>query len=208
MRGSGLTRYPAHNPTTIMPTLDDLPTLAKNAAIAANDSIAISNENLGGGSKIQQVPAALLTHGFTHAFRLDYDSVSVALAATTTGEINLMALTEGSVVTEVGLIVSTHFAGGSISGYTLAAGRTGATNGYLVAAEMEITNAVFRKNTGGELDTEAEIWTGDLIGSGQSLSVTITSTGDNLDTATQGSCIVLASIIEPSEYATLVPKFD
>ena len=191
-----------------MPTLDDLPTLAKNAAIAANDSLAISNEDSGGGSKVQQVPAALLTHGFTHAFRLDYDSASVALAATGSGEINLMALTEGSVVTEVGVIVSTYFDGPSISGYTIIAGRTGDPNGYLTATEMEVTNAVFTKNTGVELDTEAEVQAGDIIGSGQSLSVTLTATGANLDTATPGSCIVLASIIEPSEYATLVPKFD
>lgn len=208
MRGGGKPLPPRAKPPYIMPTLDDLPTLAKNAAVAANDSIAVSNENLGGGSKIQQVPAALLTHGFTHAFRLDFDSASVAKAATGSGEINLMSLTEGSVVTEVGVVVSTNFDGPSITSYTIIAGRTGDPNGYLTATEMEVTNAVFIKNTGVELDTEAEVQTGDVIGSGQSLSVTLTSVGANLDTATQGSCIVLASIIEPSEFATLVPKFD
>ena len=33
MRGSGLTRYPAHNPTTIMPTLDDSPILETLASV-------------------------------------------------------------------------------------------------------------------------------------------------------------------------------
>lgn len=190
-----------------MPTLDDLPILAKNAAVAANDSIAVSNENLDGGSKIQQVPAALLTHGFTHAFRLDFDSASVAKAATTSGEINLVALTQGSVVTKVAAIVSTHFAGGSISSYTLDVGRTGDIDGYIDGMEMEITNAVYTSNQGVELDTEGEVQLGDVIASGQSLSVTINAS-HNTNTATQGSCIILASIIEPSEFATLVPKFD
>lgn len=43
MRGSGLTRYPAHNPTTIMPTLDDAPTIETMAGadVAASDLILI-----------------------------------------------------------------------------------------------------------------------------------------------------------------------
>ena len=193
-----------------MPTLDDLSTLATHSAVAANDLLAVSDSSASGrgGSKVRKLPAAILAHGFTHAFRLDFDSVSVAKAATGSGEINLMALTEGSVVTEVGVVVSTNFDGPSISGYTIIAGRTGDPNGYLTATEMEVTNAVFTKNTGVELDTEAEVQAGDIIGSSQSLSVTLTATGADLNTATQGSCIVLASIIEPSEFATLVPVFD
>ena len=43
MRGSGLTRYPAHNPTTIMPTLDDAPTVETlaGASVATTDLIQI-----------------------------------------------------------------------------------------------------------------------------------------------------------------------
>ena len=43
MRGSGLTRYPAHNPTTIMPTLDDTPTIETMlySAVAADDLVLI-----------------------------------------------------------------------------------------------------------------------------------------------------------------------
>ena len=43
MRGSGLTRYPAHNPTTIMPTLDDTPiieTLAAADVLSGNVGVA------------------------------------------------------------------------------------------------------------------------------------------------------------------------
>ncbi len=43
MRGSGLTRYPAHNPTTIMPTLDDTPTLEElgSSDVVAADLILV-----------------------------------------------------------------------------------------------------------------------------------------------------------------------
>ena len=40
MRGSGLTRYPAHNPTTIMPTLDDAPILETLSVVELEDSVA------------------------------------------------------------------------------------------------------------------------------------------------------------------------
>jgi len=40
VRGSGLTRYPAHNPTTIMPTLDDSPILETLASAELDDSVA------------------------------------------------------------------------------------------------------------------------------------------------------------------------
>ena len=61
-----------------MPTLDDTPTLAKNVAVAANDSLVASNFDLDGGTKIQQVPAALIGHGFTHAWVLNWDTAELA----------------------------------------------------------------------------------------------------------------------------------
>ncbi len=75
-----------------MPTLDDLSTLDTNAAVAANDLIAISDSSASGrgGSKVRKLPAALATFGFSHAFRIDYDSASAAKAATGSGEVNLV----------------------------------------------------------------------------------------------------------------------
>jgi len=40
VRGSGLTRCPAHNPTTIMPTLDDAPTTQVATLTGVNAGVA------------------------------------------------------------------------------------------------------------------------------------------------------------------------
>ena len=61
-----------------MPTLDDTTTLAKNVAIAANDSLVISNKDASGGSLIQQIPAALAIEGFTHAWVVNHDNATLA----------------------------------------------------------------------------------------------------------------------------------
>jgi len=192
-----------------MPTLDDLSTLDTNAAVAANDLIAISDSSASGrgGSKVRKLPAALATFGFSHAFRIDYDSASAAKAATGSGEVNLLSLVEGSIVTDCAVMVSSNFDGPAISSYLIDVGVTADPNGFVAAFEMENSTALLTKNTGGKLDDEEETG-GHVVGSSQSLSFTLTAVGANLDTATAGSCIILANILVPADFATLVPVFD
>ena len=61
-----------------MPTLDDTTTLPTNSAVAGNDALLISNKDSGGSSLIQQVPAALIREGFSHAFLFNFDNAKLA----------------------------------------------------------------------------------------------------------------------------------
>lgn len=192
-----------------MPTLDDAPTLPQLATLAANDSFLVSDASASssGASKVKRTPAVLATLGFTHAFRVDFDSASAAKSATGSGEINLVSLTEGAIITDAAVMVSTNFDGPSISSYVIDVGTTADPNGLIAAFEMENSTALYVKNTGALLDDEEEVG-GTVVGSSQSLSITLTATGANLDTATTGSCVVFANILTPSDLSTLVEKID
>tara|TARA_A100001037_G_scaffold282506_1_gene287149 strand:- start:2763 stop:3335 length:573 start_codon:yes stop_codon:yes gene_type:complete len=188
-----------------MPTLDDIPILPQITALSANDSIVVSETGGSGSSLVKRIPAALLSLGFTHAFRIDYDN---ALLTGSSATLTLMALTEGSVVTAAGVMVSTAFDGTDISSVVVDVDRTGSAEAYIKDMEVEATNEVFNRNTGALLDVEAEEQVGDIIPSGQSLLVDFassTSGSTDLDDLTQGSLIVFVNVVDPSEFATLVP---
>tara|TARA_R100000655_G_scaffold107051_2_gene157020 strand:+ start:1680 stop:2282 length:603 start_codon:yes stop_codon:yes gene_type:complete len=200
-----------------MPTLDDIPTLDTLAAVHPNDSLVVSDNTASGrgGSKIRRIPAVLATNGFTHAWRFDFDSASVAVGSTGSGAIDLLALTDNMFVSKVGVMVGADFDGGSINSYTVKVGYTGDDDRYIENMEMAVDGSEvhYRINTGDAIDGPfaaggaGEQQTGDELTASKTLIATFTAS-HNLDTATAGSCVILANIIAPSDVASLVPKFD
>ena len=91
-----------------MPTLDDTTTLQKNVAIAANDSLVISNKDATGGSLIQQVPAAQIIGGYSHAWLFNFDSASYAVAATS-ATVDLLTFSSTQRVDKAACVVTTAF---------------------------------------------------------------------------------------------------
>ena len=183
-----------------MPTLDDLPTLPRLVALKANDRIPVSDSSAG-YAKVVQVPAALIAQGFTHAFRIDYNNSELAAQTTddTVEAITLMAIPANSVVDKCRLVVTTAFTG--LTTCTAIVGRTADTDGYIASASVLAKN-VFG-NTGAEIDIVHEL---DVItASDQNLLITFnpTTTGEALDELTAGSLIVLVSLTEIADYASI-----
>ena len=92
-----------------MPTLDDITVLRKNIAVAANDGLALADRYGTGGTRVQQVPAFLLSMGYTHAWRIDYDHPTLAANTDAHAVIGLHAFTVGSVITKCGAVVVTGY---------------------------------------------------------------------------------------------------
>ena len=200
-----------------MPTLDDIPTLAANSSLACNDSLVVSDESASGrgASKIRRAPAVLATNGFTHAWRFDYDSASAAIASTGSGAIDLLSLTDNMIVTRVGVIVGADYDGGSINSYEVKVGYNGDDDRYIENVQMAVDGSEvhYRVNTGDAIDGPfatggaGEQQVCDELTASKTLLATFTANA-NLNTATSGSCVILANIITPSDVAALIPKFD
>ena len=185
-----------------MPTLDDLPIIPKNVAVKANDLLPLSDASAGWGNKAVAVPAALIGQGFTHAFRIDYNNAE--LVANTTNDldetITLMAIPANSIVDKARLVVVTPFAG--ITALNAFVGRTADTDGYI--ASVDIKTAVTAKgNTGAYIDSDVE--TDVITASDQNLLITFdpAANGDSLDSLTAGSLVVLVSLTEIADYASI-----
>lgn len=184
-----------------MPTLDDIPKITKNVAVKADDLLPLSDTSAGWGAKAVAVPAALIGQGFTHAFRIDYNNSE--LVANTTDDldesITLMAIPANSVVTKARLVVTTAFTG--LTAVNAFVGRTADTDGYIASASLLAKNVV--ENTGAEIDTVNEI---DVItASDQSLVIVFdpAANAEALDELTAGSLVVLVSLTEIADYASI-----
>lgn len=183
-----------------MPTLDDLPVIPRLVALKANDLLPVSDSSAG-QAKVVQVPAALIAQGFTHAFRIDYNNSE--LLANTTDDldeaITLMAIPANSVVDKCRLVVTTAFTG--LTACNVFVGRTADTDGYIASASVLAKNVV--GNTGAEIDIVHEL---DVItASDQSLVITFDpgANAEALDELTAGSLIVLVSLTEIADYASI-----
>jgi hypothetical protein len=204
-----------------MPTLDDTTTLQKNAAVAANDALAVVNKGSGASSQIEQVPAALLTMGYTHAWRIDYDHPTLAANTDADAVIGLHTFGVGDVITKCAAVVVTGFddtADPSVTtGVTLDVGvdySDGTTDDPDAFVDNMAIGAngsvIFRQNTGAALNADA---TDEKLNTGLSFSVAanleakITAAGSGAyetDHLGQGSVIIMAQIIVPSEFSGLV----
>ena len=183
-----------------MPTLDDLPVTPSLVALKANDLIPVSDSSVS-QAKVRSVPAALVAQGFTHAFRIDYNNAE--LLANTTDDldeaITLMAIPANCVVDKCRLVVVTAFTG--LTACNAFVGRTADTDGYIASASLLAKTVV--ENTGAEIDTVNEI---DVItASDQSLIITFDpgANAEALDELTAGSLVVLVSLTEIADYASI-----
>ena len=194
-----------------MPTLDDTTTLQTNAAVAGNDALLISNKDSGGSSLIQQVPAALIREGFSHAFLFNFDNPSLA-ADSTDGAIDFDVYTfvAGDKINLVRLVATKAFtgddgAGGSLSGANVTVGiYDGDVDGLIEAAS--VTSVNFFDNTGDLIDGEADVIGGFSIPTASdTLRITFDPAGVNNNELTAGQFVVLANIVNPTNYADCVP---
>jgi len=187
-----------------MPTLDDLPTLAKNAAVAANDSIAISNKDLGGGTKIQQVPAAQILGGYSHAWLFNFDSPTYAVDAATT-TVDLLTISATQFVDNAAVVVTKVFNPSGTA--TIEVGiEDDNADGYIDG--LSIKAVAYTRNNGEILDTPAEEDPTVVHNptDGDTLRVTFANgSAQNLSTATTGQLVVLVNIVDTADYVDLVP---
>lgn len=186
-----------------MPTLDDIATLAKNPAVAANDLFPLSGLVPSNQSKVKSVPAALIAQGFTHAWVVNYNNRELlAQGVDDTDEvITLMAIPANSVVTKARAVVTTAFAG--LTAVNIFLGRTADADGYLASFSALAKTAV--ENTGAEIDVVNEI---DVVtASDQNLLLTFdpAANAEALDELTAGQVVILLSLTEIADYANLVP---
>ena len=188
-----------------MPTLDDTTPLAKNVAVAANDSLVVSNFDLAGGTKIQQVPAALAVEGFTHAWVINYDNAELAAQAGsgTAEPITLYTFVSDQFLKKARVMITEVFtSSGSMSALSIDLGESGdsgddnlvdAISGLAISAE-ENTGASLSSALGG-LATEPA----------GTLELTFDPTGVALNTLTAGQAVVLVALTTITDYKDIVP---
>ena len=189
-----------------MPTLDDTTTLQKNVAVAVNDAVAIINKDSDASSQVQQVPAALLGLGFTHAWVINFDNTELAAQDGNNAdeEITLGAIPANSIVTKAMFVVTEAFAGVTTCNAFL--GRTGDKNGYIESVSVKTKTAVVNP-LGAEINTFGEV---DVVtASDQSVILTFDpatpSPAEQLDDLTAGQLVVLLAISEIADFKDIVP---
>ena len=194
-----------------MPTLDDTTTLQTNSAVAGNDALLISNKDSGGSSLIQQVPAALIREGFSHAFLFNFDNATLAADATENAiTFDLYTFVAGDKINLVRLVTTKAFtgddgAGGSLSGCVVAVGSQSADpDGFIT--NTDVRSVGFVDNTGALIDGEADVIGGyNIPTAGHTLRVTFNPAGVNNNELTAGQFVVLANIVNAANYADCVP---
>ena len=194
-----------------MPTLDDTPTIPQLAATAGNDSLLVSEKGGSGSSLVKRVPAGMITHGFTHAWRIDYTNDAFKLAATTC-TVTLKAITNPSLIVKAQSFLVTPFAGSGVSSATVAIGND---NPDIYTEEQSIISGTdvagtSNINGGDELQGETAELSGHLNSATKDLIATFVfntnaATGSPLATVlTAGEILILVGIMEPTEYEGLV----
>ena len=187
-----------------MPTLDDTPTLAKNVAVAANDSLVASNFDLGGGTKIQQVPAAQILGGYSHAWLFNFDSATYAVGSAST-TVDLLTITSTQFVDNAAVVVTKVFNPSGTA--TIEVGiEDDDADGYIDGVDLK-TVAYVRGN-GDLLETPAEDAAVAVHNptDGDLLRVTFANgSAQNLSTATTGQVVVLVNIVDTADYVDLIP---
>jgi hypothetical protein len=175
-----------------MPTLDDTTTLQKNVAVAANDSLVISNKDSSGSSLIQQVPAAQILNGFSHAWLFNFDSASYAVSST-------------QFIDNAAVVVTTAFNPSGTA--TIEVGiEDDDADGYIDGADLK--TVAYLRGTGPLLDTPAEDAAVAVHNPTDSDTLRVTfanGSSQNLSTATTGQVVVLVNIVDTADFADIVP---
>lgn len=187
-----------------MPTLDDTSTLAKNVAVAANDSLVASNFDLDGGTKIQQVPAAQILGGYSHAWLFNFDSATYAVASDST-TIDLLTISATQFVDNAAVVVTKVFNPSGTA--TIEVGiEDDNADGYIDGADLK--TVAYIRNSGDLLETPAEDGATPVHNptDGDTLRVTFANGGSqNLSTATTGQVVVLVNIVDTADYVDIIP---
>jgi hypothetical protein len=188
-----------------MPTLDDTTTLQKNAAVAANDALAIVNKGSAASSQVEQVPAAILGQGFTHAFVINHDNAELAAQDTDNVDeaITLLAIPANSVVTKAMFVVTEAFTG--LTACNAFLGRTGDTNGYIESTSL-LSKTAKLNIAGDEIDVFGEV---DVVtASDQSLILTFDPASNTEALGvdlTAGQLVVLINLLSIDDFKDIVP---
>ena len=182
-----------------MPTLDDTSTLDKNAAIAANDALTISNKDLGGSSKIQQVPAALVAEGFTHAWVVNYDNATLAADSAGAATVVLHSFSSNNIVTKARVIITKVFTATGMSALSLDLGESGDSD------SDNFVDAISGAALGSEENTGASLSGTAVFVPAGTLDLTFTPSGATTDQLEAGQVVVLATITAIADYVDIVP---
>tara|TARA_R100000808_G_scaffold1064_2_gene5065 strand:- start:841 stop:1410 length:570 start_codon:yes stop_codon:yes gene_type:complete len=187
-----------------MPTLDDTTTLVKNVAIAANDSLVISNKDSGASSLIQQVPAAQILGGYSHAWLFNFDSASYAVDATST-TVDLLTFSSTHRVDKAAVVVTKAFnpSGTAVIDVGI---QDEDLDDYIDNLDMKTVGIT--KNSGDAIETPAEDAASAVSDPTDAdlLRVTFTNGGSqNLSTATTGQLVLLVNVIDINDYVDLIP---
>ena len=188
-----------------MPTLDDIPTLAKRSLLTGKDTIAVSDESAGGGSKIHKLPAALLGLGYTHAWGISHTNATLeASTATAVVSVTLLDDIEDWIVREVSVVVTELLYTG-ISNLDMRVGITGDTDAYVasvncftgdtVPAIYTSTGPILDAAGSDDLDDQYQIQTA----ASKALVAEFNPAGAGMDECTTGQIYVLASLLKVSE---------
>tara|TARA_R100001082_G_scaffold43108_1_gene22901 strand:- start:1207 stop:1776 length:570 start_codon:yes stop_codon:yes gene_type:complete len=187
-----------------MPTLDDTTTLQKNVAVAGNDSLVISNKDSSASSLVQQVPAAQVLGGFSHAWLFNFDSPTYAVASDST-TVDLLTITSTQFVDNAAVVVTKVFNPSGTA--TIEVGiEDDDADGYIDGADLK--TIAYLRGTGDLLETPAENAAVAVHNptDGDTLRVTFANGGSqNLSTATTGQVVVLVNIVDTAEYVDLIP---
>ena len=187
-----------------MPTLADTRTLPKNEAVSANDVLAITRVASQAYSQVEQVPAALIGLGFTHAWVINYNNAELAAqdSADTDEEIKLIDIPANSIITKAMVIVTEAFTNSTALDIIL--GRTGDTNGYIETTSLLAKTAKLNI-AGDEIDAFGEI---DIVtASDKDLLLTFDNgtNGDDLQGLTAGQLVVLVAMPNIDDFKDIVP---
>tara|TARA_R100000655_G_scaffold29884_1_gene60388 strand:+ start:151 stop:645 length:495 start_codon:yes stop_codon:yes gene_type:complete len=153
-----------------------------------------------GPSKIKQVPAGIITKGFTDAYVVNFNNSELLAQGTDNTDelITLFTTPANSAVTRVRVVVTVPFAG--ITACNISVGDADGVDHFIAA--VSVLDELVVENTGAELDTKQEI---EFNTATKAFNINFdpASNGDELQELTAGQLIVLVEVVDADDYASL-----
>jgi len=186
-----------------MARLDDITTLPTNLELAGNDSLVIADKSFNGGTFAKQIPAAIIAK-YSHAFLLNFDSVSVKVASQANNiDVKTFSGNNTHIISEAAIIVTKPFT--NLNSPVLNLGSSADTDNLVDQVALDSVGAEKLNNipSGDEIDESL------LFTDGQSLRARVDAgSGKDLNEATAGQFIILVNIINVNDYIDIIPAFD
>ena len=183
-----------------MPTLDDTPTLRSNGALKGHDSLIVSDKDGTGGTRVQRVPSALVTNGFSHGWLFNYDNPTIAATAGhAETSFDVYTFDANDRVDRVMVICTEAFVGTGVSAAVVNVGiQDEDVDGYINDANVYILGTM--ENNGTLLETAADVVGGyNNPTDADLLRISFDPNGANA-TLTAGQFVVLANIVNPTHF--------